>query len=61
MFGERRSGLERRRTSVLKHVHLQMSLNGPGLMAVQRTVFVIDACPRKCCRRRLSIPLPANA
>jgi hypothetical protein len=26
----------------------QMSLNGSGLIAVYRTVLVIEACPRKC-------------
>jgi hypothetical protein len=32
-----------------------MSLNGSGLICVYLTVFVIEACPRSCCRRRVSI------
>jgi hypothetical protein len=39
----------------------QTSLNGSGLIAVYLTVFVIEACPRKCWRRLVSIPLRANA
>jgi hypothetical protein len=39
----------------------QISLNGSGLIAVYLTVFAIEACPRKCWRRLVSIPLLANA
>jgi hypothetical protein len=39
----------------------QTSLNGSGLIAVYLSVFVIEACPRKCWRRLVSVPLLANA
>jgi hypothetical protein len=39
----------------------QISLNGSGLIAVYLTVFVIEAWPRKCCSRLVSIPLAASA
>ena len=46
--------------SVVLHLR-QISLNGSGDMAVYRTVFVIEACPRKCWSRRVSIPRFARA
>jgi hypothetical protein len=36
-------------------------LKGSGDIAVYLTVLVMLAWPRKCCRRRVSIPLAANA
>ena len=39
----------------------QISLNGSELMAVYFTVLVIEAWPRKCCKRRVSMPFAARA
>ena len=38
----------------------QISLNGSGDIAVYFTVLVIEACPKKCCRRRVSMPRLAS-
>jgi hypothetical protein len=52
-----RVGLDRRRSKAYRHT----SLNGSGDIAVYLTVFVIEAWPRKCWSRRVSMPLFASA